>query len=220
MSVTKQYLASSDLTAMTTISKIAEDAGKPYVRLPETLFHAQGGGQKSDRGTIGGVAVTHVAHADADGEVNHYVESIAHLQVGMPVEIAIDPEWRQLNAKSHTAGHLIAAIGDSILPGLKAIGGHHWIGESRVEFQGTSSLSSDEILATLTSAVDRAVADNLPVKVVGDPFASRQIQIGSFPAVPCGGTHLDSLSGLSDDLVLTKVKSKGDKIRISYGFKA
>jgi alanyl-tRNA synthetase len=214
----KQYLASPDLTGITTITKIGnDDEGKAYVCLKETLFHAQGGGQKADRGTISGLAVTHVAHID--GEVNHYVESIAHLEVGMIVEIAIDPEWRQLNAKSHTAGHVIAAIGDSILPGLKAIGGHHWIGESRVEFQGTSSLSSDEILATLTGAVDRAVADNLPVKVVGDPFASRQVQIGSFPAVPCGGTHLDSLSELSD-LVLTKVKSKGDKIRISYGFKA
>jgi alanyl-tRNA synthetase len=217
MSVTKQYLASSALTATTTITEIGEDAGKPYVRLRDTLFHAQGGGQKSDRGTIGGVAVTHVAHAD--GEVNHYVDSIAHLQVGMTVEIAIDPEWRQLNAKSHTAGHLIAAIGDSIFPELKAIGGHHWPGESRVEFEGKSSLSSDEIISALTTAVDRAVADNLPVKVIGDPFASRQIQIGSFPAVPCGGTHLDNLSELSD-LVLTKVKSKGDKIRISYGFKA
>jgi alanyl-tRNA synthetase len=216
MSVTKQYLASSALTAMTTITEIGEDEGKPYLRLRETLFHAQGGGQRPDRGTIGSVAVIHVAHAD--GEVNHYVESIAHLQVGMPVEIEIDPEWRQLNAKSHTAGHVIAAIGDSIFPELKAIGGHHWPGESRVEFEGKSSLSSDEIISTLTSAVEQAIADNLSVKVVGDPFASRQIQIGTFSPVPCGGTHLDNLSELID-LVLTKVKSKGDKIRISYGFK-
>jgi alanyl-tRNA synthetase len=217
MSVTKQYLASSDLTTTTTITEIGEDEGKLYLRLQETLFHSQGGGQKADRGMISGVAVIHVTHAD--GEVNHYVESIADLQVGMLVEIAIDPGWRQLNAKSHTAGHLIAAIGDSIFPELKAIGGHHWPGESRVEFEGKSSLNSDEIISTLTSAVDRAVADNLSVKVVGDPFTSRQIQIGMFSPVPCGGTHLNSLSELSD-LVLTKVKSRGDKIRISYGFKA
>lgn len=213
----KQYLASPDLTGITTITKIGNDEGKAYVCLKETLFHAQGGGQKADRGTIGGIPVTHVAHAD--GEVNHYIDSVDRLEVGMSVEMEIDSEWRQLNAKSHTAGHLIAAIGDNTFPELKAIGGHHWLGESRVEFIGKLSVSSDEIFTTLTSAVDRAIADSLPVAVVGDPYSSRQIQIGSFPAVPCGGTHLASLNELVD-LELTKVKVKGDKIRISYGFKA
>lgn len=213
----KKYLASSDLTGTTTIAEIDTNEGKLYVRTKETWFHPQGGGQKADRGTIAGIPVTNVTHVD--GEVNHYIDSVTHLEVGMSVEMAIDPEWRQINAKSHTAGHLIAAVGDSIFPELKAIGGHHWIGESRVEFMGKLSVSSDEILATLTSAVDRAIADSLPVTVVGDPYSSRQIQIGSFPSVPCGGTHLDNLSELGD-LELIKAKVKGDKIRISYGFKA
>lgn len=214
---TKQYLASSALAETSVITEIGTDEGKPYVRVGETLFHPQGGGQKADRGTIGGASVIQVVHTD--GDVNHYVDSIADLRVGMSVEMTIDPEWRQINAKSHTAGHLIAAVGDTLVSGLKAIGGHHWQGESRVEFTGALTQSPDEFLANLSKAVKQAVKDNLAVNVVGDPFASRQIQIGSFPAVPCGGTHLDSLSLLSD-LELTKVKVKGDKVRVSYGFKA
>ena len=114
---------------------------------PETLFHPQGGGQKADRGTIGGRAVTHVAHADG-GEVNHYLDSTDGLSVGDAVEIAVDAEWRQLNARWHTAGHLIAAVVEKLFPTLQGVAGHHWPGEGRVEFAPGDVPAAEEVAAS------------------------------------------------------------------------
>ena len=102
--------------------------GRPFVRLSETLFHPQGGGQKADRGTVGGRAVTHVAHADG-GEVNHYLDSTDGLSDGDGVEMVVEAEWRQLNARWHTAGHLIAAVVEKLFPAVQGVAGHHWPGD-------------------------------------------------------------------------------------------
>ena len=53
----QQYHHTTTITAIT-------GGDKPVVRLAETIFHPQGGGQKADRGTIGDMIVTHVVHAD------------------------------------------------------------------------------------------------------------------------------------------------------------
>ena len=209
----KRYLYESNLKGTATITEIGDD-GRPFVRLNQTWFHPQGGGQKADKGLLDGRPVIHVAHADG-GEVNHYVEALTALEVGKEVSVIVAPDWRRTNAKSHTAGHLIAAIVENSFPGIKAISGHHWPGEARVEFAGSPMPTPDKVLKLLPEALKQAIEDNLPVRIVGDPLASRSIQIGEFPPVLCGGTHLESL-GLLEKVELTKVKVKSGKLRVSY----
>lgn len=208
----KRYLASADLTGTTTVTHVGDD-GRPFVRLSETLFHPQGGGQRADRGTVGGRAVTHVAHADG-GEVNHYLDSTDGLSVGDTVELAVDPEWRQLNARWHTAGHLIAAVVEQLFPALQGVAGHHWPGEGRVEFAPGDGVSAEEIAAKLPDALAEAERADLPVRVVGDPFVSRQVVVGDSRPVGCGGTHFASVGGIA--VTVTGVKAKGGKLRVSY----
>jgi Ser-tRNA(Ala) deacylase AlaX len=209
----KRYLASADLSGTATVTHVGDD-GRPFVRLSETLFHPQGGGQKADRGTVGGRAVSHVAHADG-GEVNHYLDSTEGLSVGDVVQLAVDAEWRQLNARWHTAGHLIAAVVEKLFPKLQGVAGHHWPGEGRVEFTPGDGASADEIAARLPDALAEAVRADLPVRVVGDPFASREVVVGDSRPVGCGGTHLPSVGGLGE-VTVTGVKQKGGKLRVSY----
>jgi alanyl-tRNA synthetase len=209
----KHYLTSADLAGVAVVTHIGDD-GRPFVRLSETLFHPQGGGQKADRGTLAGRTVAHVAHADG-GEVNHYLESTAGLSVGDAVEIAVDPEWRALNARWHTAGHLIAAVVEKLYPTLQGVAGHHWPGEGRVEFAPGEGASPDEIAARLPAALAEAVAADLPVTVAGDPHTSRTVAVGDSRPVGCGGTHLPSVGGLRA-VTVTGVKAKGGKLRVSY----
>jgi Ser-tRNA(Ala) deacylase AlaX len=188
---------------------------RPAVRLNQTYFHPQGGGQKGDRGFIGSVAVTDTKHA-LEGEVDHFVTTFADLVIGQTYPLKIDAPSRHLNAVNHSAGHLIAAVVDQAFPEIKAVQGHHWPGEARVEFEGTVT---DDVIARVEAfiqpALNRAIAEKWPVTILGDPFIDRKIQFGQAQEVPCGGTHVAHL-GQIKAIAVKGVKKKGIRLRINY----
>jgi Ser-tRNA(Ala) deacylase AlaX len=79
--------------------------GRPWVRLEETLFYPEGGGQPSDRGAIGEATVLDVV-ARGD-EVLHMLDR--NLAVG-PVAIRLDAARRFDHCQQHTAQHLLTAV--------------------------------------------------------------------------------------------------------------
>lgn len=208
----KQYLAEPAKTTWTARVLEITQGETTIVRLDRTIFHAQGGGQKADRGRIGPAVVIHVTH-NADN-VDHHVESAAGLAVGDEVALEVDEAWRRLNAAYHTAGHLLASVVETMYPGLRAVSGHQWPGEGRVEFMGevpVEKVSVDDINARLASDL----AANLPVVIVGDPFKDRAIKIGSYEPIPCGGTHVSRLGEVATTIVRS-IKAKSGRIRISF----
>jgi alanyl-tRNA synthetase len=208
----KDYLAEPQrLAGVATVLEVMA-ASPAIVRLDRTLFHAQGGGQKADRGRIGAARVTHVMH---NGDiVDHQVEDLAGLEPGHAVELQVDADWRALNAAMHTAGHLLAGVVERLYPGLKAVAGHQWPGEGRVEFVG--ELRAEEIsIDAINTALAADIADDLPVQVVGDPYSQRAIRIGTYSPIPCGGTHVAHLGQMASAAVRS-VKAKGGKVRMGY----
>src|ERR1035437_5764662 len=182
----KEYLRDDALSGHVTITAII-DGEKPIIRTDKTWFYPQGGGQKADRGRIGSCNVLHVAHNETD--VDHYVDSLHGLEVGQVCPFEIDCNWRELNRIYHTAGHLIANVVESHMPGVTAISGHQWPGEARVEFEG----QVDQPLIQpekLTEIITDDLRTGLQVLMLGDPFTNRSMQIGSYTAIPCGGTHV------------------------------
>ncbi|TVU54488.1 MAG: threonine--tRNA ligase [Arthrospira sp. PLM2.Bin9] len=212
MSTQKLYLTSfSEIKGTAQITYI-QYGDKPFVRLDRTLFHPQGGGQKADKGTISGVSVVHVDQSN--DEVNHYLETVESFTVGQQVEMKVDETWRLINGKYHLAGHLIASLMENLFPGVQAMGGHHWPGEARIELTGNLH-NIEEVNELLSAALTKAIDADLPVSICGDPFSNRSIAIGDFMAVPCGGTHPESL-GVLGKVEITKLKIKKDKLRVSY----
>lgn len=207
----KRYLSDHALGGQSVVTA-AIGGERPYVRTRETWFHGQGGGQKGDRGMIGNARVLDTRHG-RDGEVDHFVDHLEGLCVGMAVELAVDPDHRLRNSSLHSGGHLIAEAGRLVCPSLKPVAGHHWDGEARVEFTG-SDVDAD-FRDRLSDALAELIAGALPIEMVGDPFASRAIRIGCFDPIPCGGTHLRSTGELAP-LVVTGVKTKGGRLRVSY----
>lgn len=208
----KQYLAEPSKMTWTARVLGITQGETTIVRLDRTIFHAQGGGQKADRGRIGSAVVIHVAH-NADN-VDHHVDNAAGLEVGAEVTLEVDEAWRHLNAAYHTAGHLLASVVENMYPGLRAVSGHQWPGEGRVEFMGdvpVEKVSAEDINARLTSDL----AADLPVVIVGDPFKDRAIKIGSYEPIPCGGTHVSRLGEVAATIVRA-VKAKSGRIRISF----
>ena len=219
----------TDYTAITTrksylveekfegLAKVVEciDGERPIIRIEETDFHPQGGGQKSDRGNIGPAKVLHVAHNGST--VDHYVDSIEGIELGKNYSFSIDSAWRHLNSVYHSAGHLIASTVETLYPSLTAIAGHQWPGEARVDFisNETSEMPSLISVELIQKEIDSALAQKLLVQISGDPFKTREIIIGTFQGIPCGGTHIQSLSEISK-IKITQIKSKSGKIRVSY----
>ncbi len=209
----KLYLAGDEASCETTVTATGTDDAGTWVCTAKTVFHPQGGGQKSDRGTIAGVLVAKVVHRN--GEVFHYLDRPSAFAVGQPVTLEIDRAWRHLHSRWHNAGHLLAALLESLFPDLKAVAGHHWPGEGRIEAVGDTFPNPGEVQTKLDQAVQEAIAQNLPVKIAGDAFHSRAIQIADYAPVPCGGTHPKGTGELGVVRV-RGVKVKGGKLRLSY----
>lgn len=209
----KEYLFSNNLETKAIVVEIGFDK-TPFLILDKTLFHAQGGGQKADRGFINDIPVTHVAHSE-NGTVRHYIQQSDGFVINQQVPIVVDASWRSTNSALHTVGHLIASLGQILFPSITAVGGHHWPNESRVEFIGETFPDLNFLKDAISNEIEKLILKNTPVFIVGNPISSRAIQIGDFSAIPCGGTHLTNLNQLQT-VTLTNIKVKGNRLRVSY----
>lgn len=208
----KLYLAYPAMrsTDATIVAHVIAADGRKAVRLDRTVFHAQGGGQKADRGRIGEARVLHVAHNG--GDVDHIVDSPELLEVGSVMHAEVDDAWRRLNAVYHTSGHLIASVVERLFPGVRAVSGHQWPGEGRVEFEGVVPTGCK---ADVEAALYQAIADGLPVSIQGNPYQDRSIGIGDMGAIACGGTHVEFLSAIAS-VQIRSINTKKGRVRISY----
>jgi Ser-tRNA(Ala) deacylase AlaX len=211
MTTIKKYLASDALSGKAAVTKLLD--GGRTIRLVETLFHAQGGGQPCDTGVIAGITVVSVKHAP-DGDVDHHLAEPVDLRPGDEVDFAVHEARRLTNARYHSAGHLIADAVADVWPGLKAVQGHHWPGEARVEF-ASDGVGPVPSLEEVQQAVDALIDKDPHFGITGDPYRERAIRIGDFAPVPCGGTHVKSGQELVG-LKITKVKHRKGRLRLSY----
>ncbi|PXA99591.1 alanyl-tRNA editing protein [Nostoc sp. 3335mG] len=209
----KRYLGDTSLIGVVEIAElIAGD--RPVVRVKETWFHPQGGGQKGDRGTLGPVEVLDVRYAP-DGTIDHVVSTIEGLGVGKTYPFTVDPEWRRLHSNLHSAGHVLSGVCEDMFPGTQACAGHHWPGECRVDFSGRGLgriiLNADE----LEDAVNLDIKIGTPIAIVGDPYVNRACGVGNYRPIACGGTHVPSAAELGS-FKIRSVKKKGELVRVGY----
>lgn len=210
---TRLYYTESRLTG-TSIIRSLINGDTNGVILAETLFHPQGGGQKADVGLIGNAHVLHVVNRE-DGEVIHCVDSLDGLSVGDEVPLQVDLAHRSLSSRLHTAGHLVAAVGEALVSSLKGRAGHHWPGEARVDFEIGGTEPDESFEVQLKGELSRLISLDLPVHATPPDSPPRLVQIGEYRPIPCGGTHVKSLGDIGPIEIRKMKKSKG-LLRISY----
>lgn len=214
------------------IEDVGEDEKGIFIVLDQTAFYPQSGGQPSDQGLIKSddfeIDVTHVLQIG--NEIRHYTTSLANPSIiSSRVSCFLAKERRVINARYHTAGHLLGNVVEILYPSLKAVKGHSFEGEAYVEFHG----SADVDITALQNAINESIARNDKTRVFEvDPIIFEQqfyklpfllsenkkfraMQIGDMLPVPCGGTHL-SYIGEIIQMTISKIKVKNDKVRISY----
>ncbi len=206
--------------------------------LDRTIFYPQGGGQPADTGIIQSskakFLVTDVRLVD--GRAMHYGNFLeGNFASGDSVKLAILKERRMLNARLHSAGHLIDIAINKLGLVLKPGKGYHFPDSPYVEYEGDlGTFSKDHLLAQIQNQVQKLIAENQIVKTaIADANTAEQlccsplpeyidqskpvrvVTIGDSPGCPCGGTHVKELKDINE-LKITKIRTKAERIKVSY----
>lgn len=229
------YLHDTNKTTLTArITGVGEDAKGSYLLLDETIFYPQGGGQPADQGTIKTETETLPIHfvGFVDNAVRHYTTSpISENLIGQSVFCEIDGKRRDLNARYHTAGHMLAEIVSSIHSPAQAIKGHQFPREAYVEFIDVPDGLIE--IERIQNALSAWANDGHPIKnyemtkteyegkhgvlpySTPDDKPFRVIEIEPFPPVPCGGTHMKNTMDICQ-VKIRKVTTKQGRTKVSY----
>lgn len=201
--------------------RAADLDGRPAAVLDSTVFYPEGGGQPSDRGSIGGVPVLDVR--EHDGEVYHVLSEPPAFRPGQEVELRLDAARRIDLATQHTAQHLLSAT-VLRLTGAPTVSMH--LGDDACTVDVDSpDLSAADLSACEEAAFDVVEAD-YPVVVhlcpPEDPASFplrkklpegqevvRVVEIDGYDFSPCCGTHLPSTRHIGSIKVLGFERYKG-----------
>jgi len=237
--------SSSELSCTAELLAIGEDERGVFVVLDQTVFYPQGGGQPADHGVFLVHEKTSIVQdvRRVEGEIRHYCENVPEqLRVRDHVICLVDGPRRKLNTLYHSAGHLIGSLVEQLAPRWQAVKGHAFPGQAYVECVGSDVAEgalTHETLApeALNTALMGVVARALPVRAfecelnelpqgavpvdcpTGDSTTVRVVQMGDFPPIPCGGTHVSSTGDLASDQLkvrITKCKTRDGRLRVSY----
>ncbi len=227
MSVIPAYERDPRLTRLQTeVSAAGKDRGRPFVVLDDTVLYPEGGGQPSDRGTVGGVAVVDVRKVD--GEIRHFLAGPAPSG-----RVAVELDWARRfdHMQQHTAQHLLTAVAD------RRFGWHttaFHLGERISDIELDTSAPSDEELTELEDLVAAEIRAahpvtarrvspeeyaRLPVRSRGLPEGHsgdvRLVEIEGVDLNTCGGTHCRSTAEL-EALKLLGTESMRGGTRLFY----
>lgn len=200
-----------------------EDVG---VILDVTAFHAEGGGQVGDNGsiegTLGKMEITAVKKL-LNGTVYHLCHvTEGSLKVSDAVALKVDFIRRRDIARNHTATHLLhAALKEVLGSHVNQAGSFVNPERLRFDFSHFSPVTVEE-LAEVEKFVNRAVLDNISVGIVettqdkakemgalalfGEKYGDsvRVVAVGDVSTELCGGSHV----GNTAEIGLVKILSE------------
>lgn len=160
----KLYDLDSYITDFTCkVTDLYNEDGNLIVETDRTAFFPKGGGQTSDIGILGGLAVCDV-QAEC-GKIKHivenYEENFKKLAVGDVVKGKIDMKKRFSDMQQHSGEHIFSGIVHKLY-GYDNVGFHLGTESVTLDFNGV--LSYDDV-CKVESLVNKAVWDNLEIKV-------------------------------------------------------
>jgi alanyl-tRNA synthetase len=205
------------------VTGAVEHGGKYHVSLSETAFYPGGGGQPSDRGTIGGIAVEDVF--ERDGNIIHVLGSSPGEGA---VECRLDFGRRFDLMQQHTGQHLLSAVLFRLY-NCKTSSLHMGIDELSIDVELPEMPA--EMLTAVEDAVNEYIYKDLPVvtQCVTAQEASeielrktppkegevRIIEITSIDRSPCCGTHVRR-TGEIGIVKIVKTEKRGKETRVYF----
>ena len=196
--------------------------GTWLVRLDQTAFYPEGGGQPSDRGTLGEASVLSVH--EKNGAIDHEVDR--PLAPGTMTEGIVDWQYRLDNMQQHTGEHILSGLIHSRF-GYDNVGFHMGAEEVTVDFNG---LLTKEDLVSLEDAANALIYENVGIRVFYPSEEERksldyrskkeltgQVRIVEIPGgdiCACCGTHVERTGEVGIIKIRGMIHYKGG-VRIS-----
>jgi alanyl-tRNA synthetase len=222
-----RFVGYETLSATTGVAAVEPEGARALLKLEDSPFYAEGGGQVADSGLLrwpGGeeVRVTDVYRVGSDQVVE--VEEPAKLgPEDVPVEAVVDRETRHATMRNHTATHLLhAALRERLGTHVRQAGSAVRPDKLRFDFTHGQSLTPAE-LRDVEDRVNEWIKASAPVRwlemerpeaealgamaLFGEKYGEwvRVVEIEGVSRELCGGTHVVNTA----EIGIFKVSAEG-----------
>jgi alanyl-tRNA synthetase len=220
-----RFVGYESLRATTALAAVAVDDGRALVKLEESPFYAEGGGQVADSGLLrwdGGEArVVDVYRVGGDQALE--VEPGGGVEAGVAVEARVDRETRHATMRNHTATHLLhAALRERLGEHVRQAGSAVRPDKLRFDFTHGQALGAED-LAAIEERVNAWIKASRPVRwlemeraeaeklgamaLFGEKYGEwvRVVEVEDVSRELCGGTHVANTA----EVGIFKVVSEG-----------
>lgn len=220
------YETDSMLTECTaTVLECAEVQDGFEVELDQTVFFPEGGGQLSDRGTLGTAVVSYVR--EREGRARHLCDK--PLTVGDTVEAKLDRQARLDHMQQHTGEHILSHALWHLFGASNV--GFHMSGASQVTIDMDMELTREQLTRGEDYA-NRQIWENHPIRCYTADEASvdklslrkktdkvkgdlRIVEIDGGDCCTCCGTHLPYTGMVGAVHIIKQEHNKGG-VRILF----
>jgi alanyl-tRNA synthetase len=206
-----RFVGYERLHATTGVSAVSSEDGRALVKLEESPFYPEGGGQVADSGLLrwdrGQASVADVYRIGEDQAIEVELRS-GELATGERVEAEVEREVRHATMRNHTATHLLhAALRDRLGTHVRQAGSAVRPDKLRFDFTHGHALSGDE-LRDIEDRVNEWVKASRPVRwmnmerteaerlgamaLFGEKYGDwvRVVEVEDVSRELCGGTHV------------------------------
>jgi alanyl-tRNA synthetase len=222
---TTHFVGYETLRAITGLAAVESDDGRALVKLEESPFYAEGGGQVADSGVLrwpGGEArVVDVYRVGEDQALE--VESAGGIDPAVAVEAEVDRETRHATMRNHTATHLLhAALRERLGTHVRQAGSAVRPDKLRFDFTHGQALGTEELRIVEDRVnewikasrpvrwleMERAEAEHLgAMALFGEKYGEwvRMVEVDGVSRELCGGTHVANTA----EVGIFKIASEG-----------
>jgi alanyl-tRNA synthetase len=220
-----RFVGYETLRATTGLAAVEDEDGCALVKLEESPFYAEGGGQVADSGSLrwpGGEArVLDVYRVGEDQALE--VEPSGEIDPGVAVEAEVDRETRHATMRNHTATHLLhAALRERLGAHVRQAGSAVRPDKLRFDFSHGQGLGAEELRA-IEDRVNEWIAASRPVRwlemdrveaerlgamaLFGEKYGEwvRVVEVDGVSRELCGGTHVANTA----EIGIFKIASEG-----------
>ncbi|HEY0391884.1 MAG TPA: alanine--tRNA ligase [Solirubrobacterales bacterium] len=220
-----RFVGYETLRATTGVAALESDDGRALIKLEESPFYAEGGGQVADSGLLrwaGGEArVLDVYRVGEDQALE--VEPSGRIDERAAVEAEVDRETRHATMRNHTATHLLhAALRERLGAHVHQAGSAVRPDKLRFDFTHGQGLSAEDLRAVEDRVnewikasrpvrwleMERAEAERLgAMALFGEKYGEwvRVVEVEGVSRELCGGTHVANTA----EIGIFKVTSEG-----------
>jgi alanyl-tRNA synthetase len=221
-----RFVGYETLRATTGLAAVAADDGRALVKLEESPFYAEGGGQVADTGLLrwdGGEARVVDVYRVGEDQALEVEAAGGPVRSGVAVEATVDHETRHATMRNHTATHLLhAALRERLGDHVRQAGSAVRPDKLRFDFTHGQALAAEDLEA-IEERVNGWIKASRPVRwlemerpeaerlgamaLFGEKYGEwvRVVEVDEVSRELCGGTHVANTA----EVGIFKIASEG-----------